>query len=307
MRHNIKSLKYIVAVAVLVLAMGFFSTAAFAAAFSDDDEINIEEFILGETFAQTGQDETETELTESEAPYYEETAENGFKLIINDEADLLTEGEQKELLDEMRAILPYGSAAFETVDHNVYTASRYAENKYSEYFGRSSGTLFLIDMDNREIYIHSNGEIYKQINTTRANEITDNIYTYATRGNYSECAKQAFIYIKNILEGGKIVTPMKYATNAAFAVGIALLINFIIIYIQRRKPKEVSYLTLAAEKNYSENANKVVQEVNANMTKQTKSRHVESSGGGIGGGGGFSGGGGGGFSGGGGGGGGHSF
>ena len=165
----------------------------------------------------------------------------------------------------------------------------------------------MIDMYNRRIEIFSDGAIYKTITRTRANEITDNIYKYATAGDYYMAAKKTFEQMETILEGGRIATPMKYATNAAFAIGIVLIINFIIITAQRKK-KNVTTLTNALAYEGGRGRISAVKSVNSVMTSQRKTRHVESSGGSSGGGGGgFSGGGGGGggFSSGGGGG--HSF
>ena len=234
-------------------------------------------------------------------------ADEDYRVIIEDEADLFTDAQEADLKKQLEGILPYGSAAIVTNEAYNYDAAELAKQRFREYFSNGSATLLLIDMYNRQIQIFSDGAIYKNISTSRANEITDNIYTYATDGDYYMAAKKAFEQIETILSGGRITTPMKYATNAAFAVGIVLLINFIIITAQRKK-KDVTTLTNALAYEGGRGNISAVQSVNAVMTSQKKSRHIESSGGSSGGGGGgFSGGGGGGggFSSGGGGG--HSF
>jgi uncharacterized protein len=232
--------------------------------------------------------------------------ENGNRIIIEDEADLFTDAQEADLRRQLEGILPYGSAAIVTNDAYNYDAKALSEEKFREYFNRDSATLLLIDMYNRRIQIFSDGAIYKTVSSVKADEITDNIYTYATDGDYYMAAKKAFEQIETVLSGGRITTPMKYATNAAFAIGIVLLINFIIITAQRKK-KNVTVLTNALAYEGGRGRISAVKSVNAVMTSQKKSRHIESSGGSGGGGGGFSGGGGGGggFSSGGGGG--HSF
>ena len=234
-------------------------------------------------------------------------ADEDYRVIIEDEADLFTDAQEADLKKQLEGILPYGSAAIVTNEAYNYDAAELAEERFREFFRDDSATLLMIDMYNRRIEIFSDGAIYKTISPTRANEITDNIYTYATNGDYYMAAKKTFEQIETILSGGRITTPMKYATNAAFAVGIVLLINFIIITAQRKK-KDVTTLTNALAYEGGRGNISAVQSVNAVMTSQKKSRHIESSGGSSGGGGGgFSGGGGGGggFSSGGGGG--HSF
>ena len=233
--------------------------------------------------------------------------DNGYRVIIEDGADLFTDSQEAALREQLQGILPYGSAAIVTNDEYNSDAAALAESKFREYFRDDSATLLMIDMYNRRIQIFSDGAIYKTITRAKANEITDNIYTYATDGDYYMAAKKTFEQIETVLSGGRITTPMKYATNAAFAIGIVLLINFIIITAQRKK-KDTTTLTNALAYEGGRGRISAVQSVNAVMLSQKKSRHVESSGGSSGGGGGFSGGGGGGgggFSSGGGGG--HSF
>ena len=233
--------------------------------------------------------------------------DSGYRIIIEDEADLFTDAQEADLKEQLKGILPYGSAAIVTNDEYNSDAAALAEKRFREFFRDDSATLLMIDMYNRRIQIFSDGAIYRTVTRAKANEITDNIYTYATDGDYYMAAKKAFEQIETILAGGHITTPMKYLTNAAFAVGIVLLINFIIITAQRKK-KNVTTLTNALAYEGGRGNISAVQSVNAVMTSQKKSRHIESSGGSSGGGGGgFSGGGGGGggFSSGGGGG--HSF
>ena len=54
------------------------------------------------------------------------------------------------------------------------------QSLYREKYGSESGTIFVIDMDNRNIWIHSNGAINRTINKAYAETITDNVYTYAS-------------------------------------------------------------------------------------------------------------------------------
>lgn len=229
-----------------------------------------------------------------------------YTLVIEDRADLLTDSEEALLRNEMKDILNYGNAAFITSEEYNGSAEAFAESEYRRYFGADSGTLLLIDMYTRRIEIFSDGAIYKSISRTRAHEITDNAYTEASAGRYYSCASKIFDQIKTILDGGSITTPMKYATNAAFALGVVLIVNLIIITSQRKKGKDVNVLTNAVTTGSKSSG--VVKSVTPTLVSRTKRRHTSSGGGGFigGGGGGFSGGGGGGgFSSGGGGG--HSF
>lgn len=217
-----------------------------------------------------------------------ETSRN-YQIIIEDNANLLTDEEETSLKEKMSPITEYGNVAFVSVSTNYIQTDNFAKSKYRDYFGTSSGTLFCIDMDNREIYIFSDGDIFKTINKNKAYEITDNIYTYATSGEYFECASKAYEQIYLVLDGGFLFVPMRYITGALFGIGVSLLFFIIVVYIQRRKKLVVSSALNSASGSLDVKTDTV-------MTSQRKTRHVESSsggGGGGGGGGGSSGGGGG--------------
>lgn len=144
-------------------------------------------------------------------------------------AELLTEKEIYDLMDDMKKLTEYGNVAFKTINENSYTTKTYASNYYHEVFGPSSGTLFLIDMDNKYIYIFSDGSNYKTITTSKAEIITDNVYKYASKGEYYKCASNAFIQIETLLNGGKIAEPMRYISNLFISITLAFFINFLIV------------------------------------------------------------------------------
>ena len=194
-----------------------------------------------------------------------------YKIYLDDMEDLLSDNEEKLLVMKMREILPYGNAGFITVRQYRDTED-YAKDTYKELFGEDSGILFVIDMGERNIWIHSNGSIYKTINKAYAYTITDNVYRYATRGDYYHCAEEAFDQARILLEGGKIAQPMKHISNVLIALVIALLINFWFLIAQRRKkipePEKVM-------KAMSSTIGLTI--LSKEMTKSKKSRHIESS------------------------------
>ena len=222
------------------------------------------------------------------------TADNGNMVVIDDSANLLTKTERSNLLKNMKAITEYGHVAFITIDHNDTSAEEYAKNRYRTLFGRESGTLFLIDMENRMIQFYSDGKVSRTISNTRSNEIADNTYIYATNEKYFECANKAFEQVLILLQGGSISTPMKHVTNALMAVCLGLLLNFLVVAIGRKKSvsiKQIDY-GLVFNDDYLEVGTAFIKDVTSNMTSQKK-RYIKSSsgsGGGGGGGGGSSGG-----------------
>ncbi len=241
--------------------------------------------------------------------FADEAGESEYRVVIRDEADLLTDLEEKYLSTYMEKVLPYGNAAFVSVDVNPSSTERLAEQLFLEYFGDTSGALLIIDMDNRYIQLIADGTVYRTVTKARCSEITDNIYAYASKGEYLLCATKAFEQVTRLLEGQRIAAPFRYVTNAFLAICLALLGNFALVSLQRRKkvsPENALKVPVAVNVASSAVKAGAVAAVALTMLNQRRTKHVESSGSGGGrSGGGFSGGGhsggGGGFSGGGGG------
>ena len=229
-------------------------------------------------------------------------AGSGFEVFLDDGEDLLSDAEEAKLVEDMIPISEFGGVAFVSVRNYEMSTSAYAKQVYKEFFGSNSGTVFLIDMGKRNIWIHSNGAIYRTITKGLATSITDNVYTYASDGDYYSCAAEAFRQELQLLEGGRIARPMKHITNALISLILGLMLNFLLLRRTRRIEK-----TDDSEVFRSIVTGMTVVAVASSMLSRKRYAVVSSDGGSSGGGGGFSGGGGGGFSGGGGGGGGHSF
>lgn len=217
-----------------------------------------------------------------------------YEVILEDQADLLSEEEESALLTQMKAITTYGHAAFLTTAVNNRSAGSYAADRFYQYFGSESGVLFLIDMDNREIYIYSDGRVYRTITKSYANTITDNVYTYASDAEYYTCARKAFEQILTLLSGNRIAQPMKYVSNAFLALLIALLINYFVVMLTSKVKNPEKQELLKATKHRCSFTNTEV--IHSHTTKKYDPPSSSSSGGGGGhggGGGGHSGGGGG--------------
>ncbi|MBO5486541.1 MAG: hypothetical protein J5988_06390, partial [Eubacterium sp.] len=53
--------------------------------------------------------------------------ETGYYIILEDDADLLTDAQESRLVTEMQEITVYGNAAFKSISYNNYTAASFAE------------------------------------------------------------------------------------------------------------------------------------------------------------------------------------
>lgn len=168
----------------------------------------------------------------------------GYSVCIDDGADLLTEEEEAELASAMEPVTAFGGAAFVSTFSNPGDAREFAEDRYYALFGNGSGTLFLIDMGNRYLYLANDGYIYSIVNKGRAMTITDNVYTYAGEGDYLGCALAVFEQMNTLLAGGRIAQPMKYISNLLLSLILSLLINYLLVLLTAgsRKPSEETIL-----------------------------------------------------------------
>lgn len=160
--------------------------------------------------------------------------ETGYTVAIDDREDLLTEEEEAKLLEDMRPITEFGNVAFLSCYVSGQDTGPYARDWYYSNYGNDSGTAFVIDMGNRNIYIVSAGKVYSTVTKGYANSITDNVYRMASRGDYYGCASEAFAQEYKLLQGGYISRPMKHITNALVAIILAILGNFVLAMSQRK-------------------------------------------------------------------------
>ena len=169
-----------------------------------------------------------------------------YKIYMNDEQDLLSSSEEKELLDYMLPITDYGNVAFMTTEiaSNDYEGA--TGDIYHNLFGNESGVIFLIDMNHRQLVIFSDGAVYKVITKSYANTITDNVYRLAGKGDYFGCACEAFYEIGSLLIGNKIAQPMRHITNALLAITLsALILYFITRQVSKQRSAETSEILSA--------------------------------------------------------------
>ena len=225
-----------------------------------------------------------------------ENSSTGYFAYLSDEAELLSMEEEAKLEEEMIPITAYGNAAVVTAWVIDQDTEEFAVDTYKSLFGGGvSGTIFLIDMGNRNIWICSDGEIYKTITKGYANIICDNVYRHATKARYYQCASEALSQITVLLDGGKIARPMKLITSVLLALLLSCILNYwmVTMTLGVEVPGAAALAGgVAGAAVVTDAASKVT------STRRVYNPPAKSSGGG---GGGFSGGGGGGFSGGGGG------
>lgn len=158
--------------------------------------------------------------------------------IIEDGADLLTNDEEAELRARYWEITSYMDAALVTTNDSPGSTSSFAESYAIRNYGNDPAIIFVIDMDDREIYIYANGAALRTVSQADARAITDNIYKDASRGDYFACADGAFGQILAKCRGERLARPVKHISNLMIAVLLGVLINYFLTVRSRQPRKE---------------------------------------------------------------------
>ena len=195
-----------------------------------------------------------------------QNSDTGYTAYIDDEEDLLSSSEKENLLKKLVPLTQYGNVAFLS-GRGEYSAAATIRDFYNEVFYGQSGLIFFIDMENREIRIQSGGAFYRTISSDVANSITDNVYVFASNGDYYRTAAVAFSQVKAKMEGRFVATPMRWISNFFLAIFLGLLFNFTMLLMTWKQNRAGSKAVLGALR-----PNMILGNREVIMTNQTKVR-----------------------------------
>ena len=235
--------KIIVLFLLLVIFFPFFSVNAEESIYEDSEQsatININdeiENIIENRDNPLVDDPIGNEDVEQQ---YYVNPDTGYSAYIDDQANLLTEQEEKNLIKSMIRLTKYGHIAFVSTYQSNSSTYAFSDRYYHSHYQKQSGSIFVIDMYHREIYIFSDGYNYSVITSAKAYSITDNIYSYASQEDYYSCAKEAFGQMNTLLDGGKILEPMRYASNIFIALTLSFFLSFLFVLFKSKIRKAAS-------------------------------------------------------------------
>ena len=107
---------------------------------------------------------------------------------VYDKANLLTAQEEEELqkhADVMQEAWKMNFLIVTTDDAEGKTSREYADDFYDALYPEEDGILYLIDMDNREIYMSTTGLAIRYMTDARIDAILDVAFLYVADGDYS--------------------------------------------------------------------------------------------------------------------------
>ncbi len=193
----------------------------------------------------------EIEVTEKNKELILKTPSINEKEKIYDFAELLTEEEEKIIYGKILKYIDetFLDLAIVTInDNNKNSSMEYADDFYDYNFFKENGSLFLIDMDTRNIWISTKGKAITIYTDEKINNINENIYKYFSDEKYNEGITK-FIELFKDYESDKKYNAIKKEQNKGKYIIISLvvstLITLIIMIILVTKNKLVQKATTA--------------------------------------------------------------
>lgn len=175
-----------------------------------------------------------TPLNRQDAKYT--NSDTGYQVMVIDEAELLTEEQQEQIVNSMKPITQYGHIILWTTREHAFNEIEQARIKRYSLYSYDNASIFAINMSNRKITIQSYGTLYQYITNSKARSITDNVKNYATRGDYYGCSASAFVQMYAVANGEKIAEPMKFISYVVISLMAGLIIALNIAFSQRFNP-----------------------------------------------------------------------
>ncbi len=214
---------------------------------------------------------------------------------IYDFANLFTNSQEKYLYDSAKEFIDSYNLDMVIVtinNNNKKSTQAYADDFYDyNYFGKNTtcdGILFLIDMDNRKMWISTTGQAIRIFDDARINSILDDAYNYISSSKYYECAN-AFINSSSkyaakgvapsnqnttIDENGDYVqVPQKRTISWLVVIGISGLITLVIVLILASKHKTIKKAT-SAKTYIVNNSFSLTAKLDKFLTTHTTSRYT---------------------------------
>ena len=153
-------------------------------------------------------------------------ADDAVNMGIYDDADLFSAAQESDIGEEIQKVIL--QTGFDVAVVTTNNAQGKSAQKYADYFyttkkigkgDKKSGVLFLIDMDNREIYFYTKGDAMRYFSDKRQKKIVDTAYSDVKAQQYARCAqsviadvsyyysqgtvkKQYFVFGDSFLESG---------------------------------------------------------------------------------------------------------
>jgi uncharacterized protein len=156
-------------------------------------------------------------------------------IYIHDLANLMTSQEENDLVESIRdkcEQTEYNVLFLTTNETNGKSTMVYSDDYMDALFpvGTENNIAFIIDMDNREIYINTMGEAIRQISDNEIDKALDRGYSKIQEKDYSGCMQAMATYCLSDLQGTD-QGENAFVDSAMSALPGSLLVTAIVVII----------------------------------------------------------------------------
>lgn len=166
--------------------------------------------------------------------------------LLVDEADLLTQTQEQELLHKLKTNSDTYQVAFtiatvESLDGQSPErfASLYYNSRHFGYGENRDGVLLLVSMEFRDYYILSNGLGGEAVSVDETEDIGESVAAYLGDGDYvaafNEFVDQCVYQVDGEING----FPFAFVKNLLISLGIGLALALIVTLVMKSKLKSV--------------------------------------------------------------------
>ncbi|MGX7124512.1 TPM domain-containing protein [Enterococcus viikkiensis] len=124
---------------------------------------------------------------------------------IDDQANLLSPEERTELAERADAINEKikGEVFILTTNNNTEEPRKFADDQLRDRIGNNhNGALLLLDMNQREIYLSTSGNMIDFVTDKRRDQLLDDVSSAMSDGNYYQASTAYLTNIKNFVDDG---------------------------------------------------------------------------------------------------------
>lgn len=152
---------------------------------------------------------------------------------VYDFADLFTDSEEEKLYNEAKTFIDKYNMDFAIVTiskNNKSSEVSYSDDFYDYNDFDSNGLLFLIDMDNRQIYMSTSGTAIKMYTDNRIDYLMDQVYKYMTDKEYYEGTSKYISFLSSLAAKGYPSSSESFVSNGQILL-YSLIASFVITLI----------------------------------------------------------------------------
>ena len=164
-----------------------------------------------------------------------------------DQADILTDYEERVLTDKLEDVPEKHEmqVAVVTVDHLEEDPDDFIEEVYDYleygYGSGRDGVLLMVSMEPREFRIFSNGTAYDAIGGSEMEDISDDIQSDLSAGNYLDAFETYAEKCDYYIEGEKNGFPFDVGKNILIALAVGIVVGLIVVLVLKGQLKSVRH------------------------------------------------------------------